>query len=511
MLFQTLKFYLARFTVSTFLGFGVGFGALYLLHEVALPNVIFDDLAIQWSIFLVSLFFGFVGYGMLGEQRFYNALHGLKNISPNSVVGKIKSQFESLIEFTYSSYFLPVPGKRYRNLSVLQFADYLLSIGEETPKALNVYVKAFIQSPQNSRFRKPLLSILNRGQELNPQEMDLLLIMFEKEEKHDPILTTYLAGLFLKAQQWSGQTESLFLSAVEEGSDLSDDIVRFVLPIYLTHQRTDVRALKFYFQALTFSLPEEDQLKNILAQSFCFGNLMGVSPGLHRKCKEIFDKLPEAKQAELKSNFDETRILYKLQKIKLFRKEDLQDLKYLKVEMGLVVSKVSLLLDGLAWSLRVIKRSGKWMLLRFLDSAFMFGKLPLKIKLGSFIGMLVFILIGLGFKEILYPIKGQGDFASQKGSFTSTVSSKGNEDNWVYTVQIAAVISAKQANKLVEKLKGKGVKGLYVVKSKRIPGGHWFKLRVGQFASKSRANEYANKLVAAKTVRNYFVISLPRK
>jgi hypothetical protein len=298
---------------------------------------------------------------------------------------------------------------------------------------------------------------------------------------------------------------------VEEGSDLSDDIVRFVLPIYLTHQRTDVRALKFYFQALTFSLPEEDQLKNILAQSFCYGNLMGVSPGLHRKCKEIFDKLPEAKQAELKSKSDETQILYKLQKIKLFRKEDLQDLKYLKVEMGLVVSKVSLLLDGLAWSVRVFKKSGKWMLLRFLDSAFMFGKLPLKIKLGSFIGMLVFILIGLGFKEILYPIKGQGDFASQKGSFTSTGSSKGNEDNWIYTVQIAAVISAKQANKLVERLKGKGVKGLYVVMSKRIPGGHWFKLRVGQFASKSRANEYANKLVAAKTVRNYFVISLPRK
>jgi hypothetical protein len=248
-----------------------------------------------------------------------------------------------------------------------------------------------------------------------------------------------------------------------------------------------------------------------LAQSFCYGNLMGVSPGLHRKCKEIFDKLPEAKQAELKSKSDETQILYKLQKIKLFRKEDLQDLKYLKVEMGLVVSKVSLLLDGLAWSLRVIKKSGKWMLLRFLDSAFIFGKLPLKIKLGSFVGMLVFILIGLGFKEILYPIKGQGDFASQKGSFTSTGSSKGNEDNWIYTVQIAAVISAKQANKLVERLKGKGVKGLYVVKSKRIPGGHWFKLRVGQFASKSRANEYANKLVAAKTVRNYFVISLPRK
>ncbi|HCG71856.1 MAG TPA: hypothetical protein DE038_00975, partial [Nitrospina sp.] len=150
MLFQTLKFYLARLTVSLFLVFGVGFSSLYFFHEVALPNVMFDDLAIQWLIFLVCLFFGFVGYGMLGEQRFYNSLHGLKNIPPKSVVGNIKNQFENLIEFTYSSYFLPATGKRYRNLSVLQFADYLISIGEETPKALNVYVQAFIQSPQNS-------------------------------------------------------------------------------------------------------------------------------------------------------------------------------------------------------------------------------------------------------------------------------------------------------------------------------------------------------------------------
>jgi hypothetical protein len=497
--------------VSIFLVFGVGFLSLYFLHEVALPFVMFDDLAIQWSIFLVCLFFGFVGYGMLGEQRFYNSLHGLKNIPPKSVVGNIKSQFENLIEFTYSSYFLPATGKRYRNLSVLQFADYLLSIGEETPKALNVYVQAFIQSPQNSRFRKPLLSILNRGQELNPQEMDLLLIMFHKEEKHDPVLTSYLAGLFLKARQWSGQTESLFLSALEEGSDLSDEIIRFVLPIYLTHQRTDVRALKFYVKVLDFSPPEGDQLKIILAQSFSDGNLMGVSPDLHRKCKEIFYLLPEAKQAELKSKSDETRISYKLKKIKLFRKEDLQDLKHLKVEMRLVASKVSLLWSGLAWSARVIKNIGKWMLLRALDSAFMFGKLPLKIKLGSFVVIFVIILIGLGFKEIWFPINGQGDFVSQKGSSTARGSSKVKEDNRVYTVQIAAVISAKQANKLVRRLKGKGVKDLYIVKSKRRSGGHWYKLRVGQFASKSRASEFANQLVAAKTVRNYFVISLPKK
>lgn len=497
--------------MSIFLVFGVGFSALYFLHEVALPNVMFDDFAIQWSIFLICLFFGFVGYGMLGEQRFYNSLHGLKNIPPKSVVENIKNQFESLVDFTYSSYFLPVTGKRFRNLCVLQYADYLLSIGDETPKALNIYVQAFIQSPQNSRFRKPLLSILNRGQELNPQEMDLLLIMFQKEETHDPVLLSYLAGLFLKARQWSGQTEPLFLSALEEKSELSDEIVKFVLPIYLSHKRTDVQALNFYVQALEFSLPEEDQLKTILAQSFCDGNLIGVSPDLHRKCEEIFYQLPEANQTELKSNSDETRVGYKLQKIKLFRKEDLQDLKHLKVEMGLVASKVTLLWGGLEWFARIIKNIAKWVLLRLLDGAFIFGKLPLKIKLGSFAIILVFILIGLGFKEVWFPIKSQGGFIPQKGASTAPGSSKGKKDDRVYTVQIAAVISAKQANKLVRRLKGKGVKDLYIVKSKRRSGGHWYKLRVGQFTSKSRASEFANQLVAAKTVKNYFVISLPKK
>jgi len=509
MLYQTLKFYLARLTASFFLIFAAGFSALYFIHEVALPNVIFDDLAIQGSIFLVCLFFGFVGYGMVGEQRFYNSLHGLKSISPKSVVANIKNQFENLIEFTYSSYFLPATGKRYRNLSVLQFADYLISIGEESPRALNVYVQAFIQSPQNSRFRKSLLSILNRGQELNPQEMDLLLIMFEKEEKHDPVLTSYLAGLFLKARQWSGQTEPVFLSALDAGSDLSDEIVKFVLPIYLSHKRTDGRALRFYVKTLEFSLPQEAQVKTILAQSFCDGNLVGVAPDLHKKCEEIFHQLPETKQAELKSQANETRIAYKLQKIKLFSKEDLQDLKRVKIEMGLVASKISLLWDLLAWFGRVFKKIGKWLLLRVLDGAYLFGNLPLKIKLGSFAALSLFIIIALGFKEVWLPMGGQNNFISQKGELATREASN-KEENRVYTVQIAAVISAKQANKLVGKLKRKGIKDLYVVKSKRRSGGYWYKLRVGQFASKKRASEFANQLVAAKTVKNYFIISLPK-
>ena len=289
---QTIKFYFARFACTLFLMFGIGFSSLYFIHEVALPNIVFDDWAVQWTIFLVCLFFGFIGYGMLGEQRFSNALHNLKNISPNSLSKNIKFQFENLIEFTYSSYFLPTTGKRFRNLSVLQYADYLLSIGEESPRALSYYVQAFIQSPQNSRFRKPLLSILNRGQELSGQEMDLLLIMYQQEKQHDPVFTSYLARLFLRAKQWSGQTEPLFLSALDEKNELSEEIIKFVIPIYLAHRRTDERALSFFIKALAFSVEDEKKIINILAQSYCEGNLLGVAPHLHRTVSYTHLTLP---------------------------------------------------------------------------------------------------------------------------------------------------------------------------------------------------------------------------
>ena len=172
MLYQTLKFYLARIAVSLTLIFGLGYTVLFFLHEVALPNVLFDDVAIQWGIVLVCLFFGFIAYGMVGDQRFFNALHFLKDISPWSKPEDIKDQFDNLLSSTYASYFLPDTGKQYRILGVLLYADYLLSIGDETPKALNIYVQAFLQSPRDSRFREPLLAILNQGRELSQEEMD---------------------------------------------------------------------------------------------------------------------------------------------------------------------------------------------------------------------------------------------------------------------------------------------------------------------------------------------------
>ena len=507
MLYQTLKFYFARLTISLLMVVGIGFSFLYFVHEVALPNIVFDDVVIQWVIFITCLFFGFIGYGMLGEQLFHNSLYELKNILPGSIVKNIKNQFEELIKLTYSSYFLPTKGKSYRSLGVLQYADYLLSIGDESPSALNIYVQALIQSPQNTRFKKPLLSILNRGEELNQHEMDLLLIMFQKEERRDPVLTTYLATLFLKAKQWSGQTEPVFLSALNERNKLSEDIVRFVLPIYLAHQRTDERALRFYFKALEYSVPEENQIKSILGQLFCDGNLVGVAPDLHRSCEEIFAQLNEIEQTKLKSKSDESKIIYKFKKIKLFRREDLKDLKLLKVEMGLMASKASYIWKALKWFGVLLRGFGKWILLRALDTIYRFGNLPFRVKLGSFIALLILIIGGNIFKDLSLPIRSQRLGESIAVSKPSKVK-KGT----LYTVQIAAFLYKKQATKLMVNLRKKKVKNLYVEKSKRNSGaGYWYKVRAGKFESQSDASDFANQLVAAKTVRNYFIISLPKK
>ena len=51
----------------------IGYSFLYFIHEVALPNIIFDDVVIQWTVFIICLFFGFVGYGMLGDCLLYTS------------------------------------------------------------------------------------------------------------------------------------------------------------------------------------------------------------------------------------------------------------------------------------------------------------------------------------------------------------------------------------------------------------------------------------------------------
>ena len=507
MLHQTLKFYLARIAVSLTLIFGLGYTVLFFLHEVALPNVLFDDVAIQWAIVLVGLFFGFIAYGMVGDQRFFNALHFLKNASPRSKTEDIKNQFENLLSFTYSSYFLPDTGKQYRILGVLLYADYLLSIGDETPKALNIYVQAFLQSPRDSRFRKPLLAILNQGRELTQEEMDLLLIMVQQEEIHDPTLTHYLASLFLKAGQWSGKVESLFLSALENQSEFSDDIIQFAIPIYLSHKRTDELALRFYLFALNFSVKEEEQIKYYLARSYCEGNLSGVAPYLHQKCGEIFSGMSPDQREEIKQGSEENKISSKMKKVKLFRREDLQDLKRLKVEIGLVASRMTVLGRWGRWLAGKILNGFKWILLQVLEGLIRFGHLSLRAKLVSFSVVSVSIILVLGFSELTSKNKNNRPYLTL---IPGSKPSQTKKEDRVYTIQIAAVISAKQADKLIRNFKKRGVEGLYVVKTIRRSGGHWYKIRAGQFSSENQASAYANRLVDSNSIKNYFLISLPK-
>ena len=509
MLLQTLKFYLARIAVSLFLIFVMGYAFLFFLHEVALPDVLFDDVAIQWAIVMVCLFFGFIAYGMIGEQRFFNALHFLKNVSPQLDPADIKNQYENLLSFTYSSYFLPETGKQYRVRCVLLYADYLLSIGDESPRALNIYVQAFLQSPGDSRFRKPLLAILNQGRELTEDEMDLLLIMVQQEEVHDPVLTHYLANLFLKAGQWSGKVERLFLTALGDKSELSNEIVRFALPIYLAHKRTDELALRFYLFALNHTDKNEDEIKKYLAHSYCEGNLAGVAPELHQSCGDVFLGLSVDLQEEIKNRAEQNRVSSKLKKIKLFRREDLQDLKSLKVEMGLVAGKLTILKKGVGWAIKKLLKGFKWILLQFLEGLMKFGHLSLRTKLISFVILSFSILLALGYSGLV-PKKKDSIPPAPSSLVSSSKSLNAKKEDRVFTVQIAAVVSAKQADKMIRTLKKKGVESLYIVKAARRAGGNWYKIRAGKFASKGQASVYANRLVDSKTIKNYFVISLPK-
>ncbi|MBC8287982.1 MAG: SPOR domain-containing protein, partial [Nitrospinae bacterium] len=151
----------------------------------------------------------------------------------------------------------------------------------------------------------------------------------------------------------------------------------------------------------------------------------------------------------------------------------------------------------------------KWIFLQVLEGLIKFGTLSLRAKLISFAALSVSIMLVLGFSE--WVPKNQDNLSTASSSLIprSKPSPTKIEDR-VFTVQIAAVISAKQADTMIRRLKKKGVEGLYVVKSDRRAGGKWYKIRAGQFPSKDQASAYANRLVDSKSIKNYFVISLPK-
>ena len=510
-MFQTLKFFILRTGISLFLFIFLGFFTLYLVHEIALPTAGFDDGMIQWTLLFISVFFGFFATGQIGDQRFQNAFHALKGVGPLSDKQLITLQFEKLILFTESSFFLPGQARRFRGLVVRKYADFLLSIGREEPEALKIYLKAFLQNPQNSKFRSPLLSILRQGGDLTENEIDLLMVMLRAEDYKDAFIINHLAAIFLQKQKLSAKTEPVLLYAVENHSNVAPEILQFVVPILLENDRADMNALRFYLQALPLQLTEDRRMREILGKIYCQELFEGIDPVLHEKCGQTFSQLEPGKQAEIRQAVEDSRIFGHLKKINLFSRDDVQEISRLKVRLGMEHSILHRLGNGILGIGKFFQRMVKRLFLKLIDGVIYFGQARLWVKLGSLSVLFFLVVVGLG---LIQWRTGHKDLIEEKVKPPEAVapSSKpvATKQNKVYSIQVAAVTSSKQANQLIKFLKQKGVKDIFIVKSPRQSGGDWYKIRVGPFDAKDAALQMANRMMDDKLIQNYFLISTPK-
>jgi len=507
-MFQTIKYFLVRAGISLFLLLVFGFLALYVVHEIALPRTEFDDEMIQWALLFICVFMGFFAYGQIGDQRFLNAFHALKDVGPLYDREVITRQFENLLRFTDSAYFLPGPARRIRGLVVRKYADYLLSIGREDPEALKIYLKAFLQNPENSKFRAPLLSILDQGGDLSENEIDLLLVMVRAEDFKDAFIVNYLASIFLRKKKLTGKTEPVFLFAVENKSNDAGEILQFLVPVLLENHRADIFALRFYLQALQLNLQGENEMREILGRSYCEGHYEGIDPVLHEKCGQTFSLMKPDRQAEIREVVDANRISGRMKKINLFNREDKQDISRLKVRLGIQKSLFQKLGDGFFWISRLFQGLGRKIFLKVIDGLILFGKARLWVKLVSIPLLGLLVLAGLGLLEWRATrdeiVVDQKPRTRAVAPVPKPIATKPNK---VTSIQIAAVTSSKQANRLIKSLKRKGVEKIFIVKSAQQAGGSWYKIRVGPFDKKSAALQVAKRLKDENLIKNYFLVS----
>ena len=163
------------------------------------------------------------------------------------------------------------------------------------------------------------------------------------------------------------------------------------------------------------------------------------------------------------------------------------------------------------WVVGLFKGLLKAIALKLIDGLALFGRATLVVKLIAIAVIFAWIVAGVSYFEW----RGQqaeeieaGAPPVEKAVVPAKVSPGLN--NKVHTVQVAAVTSPQQAKRLISSLKNKGVKGLYTVEAKRKSGGKWYKIRIGQFPTEEKAQEYANQLMEAKAIKNYFVKSFFR-
>jgi len=503
MFYQSFKYFLVRTGLTLFLVLVFGYLSLYFVHEVALPNVYFNDLWIKWAVVGICLFFGFVVYGIFGEHRFLSALSSLKHIDLKTVRPEIRAQFQELVEFTGSSYFLPGKGHQLREQLVQDYAEFLMSTGSEDPEALNVFLKAFLQDTEQTRFRNVLVSALTRKGELTDQEIDLLLVIMKTEGYEDRELLNHMITIFLEQEWFTNKSEPIFLKALQLKTGQEDKIISFMLPHLLDKKRTDYLAVNFYLESLS-SLPEDQRGTSafLVSTSYCEKRFKVLDPEMHARCNQVFDSLEAQTKERLLRMVEDAKVSEQWKRVKLFHSDDKQALERLKVYTGLsptfwqVAGKK---VDGLGGGVfNLIKK----VVFKMFDGLNIMGGMSTAAKLilaGLIFGGMYYAAVAVDWKALM-PTPQPVPTAPPEQAAVPTVQ--------VFTLQVAAVKSKSQADATVRKLKKKKVQDVYVVEIPRTEGGFWYKVRVGKFREREMAEKIAVILMNQKKIRSYFIIAL---
>jgi len=503
MFYQSFKYILVRTGLTLFLVLVLGYLSLYFVHEVALPNVYFNDLWIKWAVVLVCLFFGFIVYGIFGEHRFISALNSLRHIDLKTVGPEIRKQFQNLVEFTGSSYFLPGKGRELREQLIQDYAEFLMSTGSEDPEALNVFLKAFLRDPRQTRFRNILISAITRKEKLTDQEIDLLLVIMKTEGYEDRDLLTHMVTVFLAQEWFTNKSEPVFLKALQLKTGQENEIISFMLPHLLDKKRADYLAVNFYLESLA-SLPEgqRETIAFLVSASYCEERFKVLDPDLHIQCKQVFDSLKTETQERLVRMAKGAKVSEQWKRVKLFHSDDKQALERLKVYTGLsptfwqVVGEKMAGLGGGTFTL--IKK----VIFKIFDGLNFMGGMNTAVKLvlaGLLFGGMYYAAVTVDWKA-LFPTPQPVPTVSPEQAAAPVVK--------VFTLQVAAVKGKSQAEATVRKLKKKKVEDVYVVKIPRTEGGFWYKVRVGKFRERDTAEKVAAILMKNKKIRSYFIIGL---
>jgi len=503
MFYQSFKYFLVRTGLTLFLIVVLGYMSLYFVHEVALPDVYINDLWIKWTVVGICLFFGFVVYGIFGEHRFISALNSLKHIDLKAVGPEIRTQFQRLVEFTRSSYFMPGKGRELREHLIQDYAEFLMSTGSEDPEALNVFLKAYLQDTQQNRFRNVLVSALTRKGKLTNQEIDLLLVIMKTEGYEDRDLLNHMVTVILEQEWFTNKSEPVFLKALQLKTGQEDKIISFMLPHLLDKKRTDYLAVNFYLESLS-SLPEDQKgtTSFLVSTSYCEERFKVLDPDLHIRCKQVFDSLEAETQERLQRMVKDANVSEQWKRVKLFHSDDKQALERLKVYTGLsptfwqVVGKKMAGMGGGFFSL--IKK----VVFRMFDGLNILGGMntATKLILASLIfGGVYYAAVAVDWKSLIQTPQPVPTVAPEQATIPTVK---------MFTLQVAAVKGKKQAEATVRKLKKKKVEDVYVVKIPRKEGGFWYKVRVGKFRKREMAENIAVILMNQKKIRSYFIITL---